>query len=273
MTEPPRDPYERYRPRPAREQPRQGPYGQPANGQYDPYEPQPSNEQAGRPRFIPSGLRPGEPDYSQPDYRQPDYGQPGRFIPRGDYYPPPQQTEPRGGWSGQPPQTPPPPPPRRKRRWPKVFLGLAAAFVLLIVIVVATSSHSSNSGSPSAATSPSAASSSTAPAAHAAAAKPSPTKPAAQTVTYSVTGSTADVTYGPSGSDFQGSVPMTKTETLDNNASYYAITAQLQGSGEVSCSIEVNGKVIDHATAEGDYNIADCEITQGLFGKWESTNG
>ena len=39
----------------------------------------------------------------------------------------------------------------------------------------------------------------------------------------------------------------------------------------MSCSIEVNGKVIDHATAEGDYNIADCEITQGLFGKWEST--
>jgi hypothetical protein len=154
-----------------------------------------------------------------------------------------------------------------------VFLGLAAAFVLLIVIVVAASSNSSSSGSPSAVTSPSSASSSTAPAAHAAAAKPSPTKPAAQTVTYSVTGSAADVTYGPSGSDFQGSVPMTKTETLDSNASYYAITAQLQGSGEVSCSIEVNGKVIDHATAEGDYNIADCEITQGLFGKWESTNG
>ena len=88
-----------------------------------------------------------------------------------------------------------------------------------------------------------------------------------------MTGSAADVTYGPSGSDFQGSVPMTKTETLDSNASYYAITAQLQGGGQVSCSIEVNGKVIDHATAEGDYNIADCEITQGLFGKWESTNG
>jgi hypothetical protein len=154
-----------------------------------------------------------------------------------------------------------------------VFLGLAAVFVLLIIIVIATSSQSGKSGSPTAATSPNSAPSSTAAAAPAAAAKPSPTKPAAQTVTYTVTGSTADVTYGPAGSDFEGSVPMTKTVTLDNNASYYAINAQLQGDGQVSCSIAVDGKVIDHATAEGGYNIADCEITQGLFGNWESTNG
>jgi hypothetical protein len=160
-----------------------------------------------------------------------------------------------------------------------VLLGLAAAFVLLIVIVVAASPHSGSSGAPSAATSPSSAPSSTAVAAPAAAAaptaaaKPSPTKAATQTVTYSVTGSPADVTYGPAGSDYEGTVPMTKTATLDSNASYYAIDAQLQGDGEVSCSIAVNGKVIDHATAEGGYNIADCEITEGLFGNWESTNG
>src|ERR1700759_130209 len=99
MTEPPIDPYERYRPPPSREQPAPGPYGQPANGQYGPYQPQPPKEPTGRPRFIPSGLRPGEPEYDRPDYNQPNYGQPGygqlgyghqgRFIPRGDYYPPP----------------------------------------------------------------------------------------------------------------------------------------------------------------------------------------
>ena len=91
MTEPPRDPYERYRPRPSREQPAQEPYRQAENGPYGPYQPQPPNEQAGRPRFIPAGLRPGEPDhdrpdYNQPDYGQPDYGQPGYGQPG---YPPP----------------------------------------------------------------------------------------------------------------------------------------------------------------------------------------
>jgi hypothetical protein len=51
MTEPPRDPYDRYRPRPPREQYAQEPYGQPG---YDDYRARPSNGQAGRPRFVPA---------------------------------------------------------------------------------------------------------------------------------------------------------------------------------------------------------------------------
>lgn len=51
MTEPPRDPYERFRPPPSREQPAPGPYRQPG---YDGYQARPSNEQAGRPRFVPA---------------------------------------------------------------------------------------------------------------------------------------------------------------------------------------------------------------------------
>jgi hypothetical protein len=95
----------------------------------------------------------------------------------------------------------------------------------------------------------------------------------ANTVTYVVTGSAADVTYGPSGSDFQGSVPMNVSAHL-RNPLYYAISAQLQGGGQVSCAILVGGKVISSATATGGYNIATCEISQDpLYGGWTNTNG
>ena len=95
----------------------------------------------------------------------------------------------------------------------------------------------------------------------------------ANTVSYVVTGSEADVTYGPSGSDFQGSVPMNVSAHLGNPL-YYAISAQLQGDGQVSCAILVGGKVISSATATGGYNIATCEISQDpLYGGWTDTNG
>ena len=54
---------------------------------------------------------------------------------------------------------------------------------------------------------------------------------------------------------------------------YYAIDAQLQGDGTVSCQILVDGKVVSQATASGGYNIASCEISQDPFsGNWEDTN-
>jgi len=56
MTEPPRDPYERYRPRPSREQPTQEAYGQPGYGDY---QARPSDGPLGRPRFVPAA--PGNP--------------------------------------------------------------------------------------------------------------------------------------------------------------------------------------------------------------------
>jgi hypothetical protein len=104
--------------------------------------------------------------------------------------------------------------------------------------------------------------------------KPTPTRaPKMQTVTYVVNGSAADVTYGPAGSDLQGTVPMSVTDSLGSPA-YYAITAQLQGEGAVSCAIEVNGETISSASATGGYNIASCEISQDpLSGQWANTNG
>lgn len=94
------------------------------------------------------------------------------------------------------------------------------------------------------------------------------------TVEYVVTGTPgAQVTYGPSGSNFNGSVPMDVKARL-GNPQYYAIDAQLQGSGSVQCEIKVNGKVISQASANGGFNIASCEIDQNpLTGQWENTNG
>jgi uncharacterized protein DUF732 len=92
-------------------------------------------------------------------------------------------------------------------------------------------------------------------------------------VTYVVTGTSgAQVTYGPAGSDFTGYVPMRITKPLGSPA-YYAINAQLQGGGQVSCEILVSRKVISSSTAQGGYNIADCEIGQDpITGQWENDN-
>jgi len=66
---------------------------------------------------------------------------------------------------------------------------------------------------------------------------------------------------------------MDKTLTIRSSApSYYAINAQLQGGGTVSCQIQVDGKTISTATASGGYNIADCEISQDFTGGWQDTN-
>ena len=101
---------------------------------------------------------------------------------------------------------------------------------------------------------------------------PAPSAPPADTVTYIVSGDYAQVTYGPAGSDDQGSVPMNVTQPLGDPI-YYAINAQLQGGGTVSCEIEVDGQVISQASASGGYNIASCEISQDpITGDWQNTN-
>jgi hypothetical protein len=93
-----------------------------------------------------------------------------------------------------------------------------------------------------------------------------------QTVTYIVTGSPADVTYGPSGSNHQGYVPMKITEPL-GSPSYYAINAQLNGGGRVTCKLKVDGVTLSTGSASGDYNIASCQIGQNITtGAWENEN-
>jgi hypothetical protein len=94
----------------------------------------------------------------------------------------------------------------------------------------------------------------------------------AQTVTYIVNGDPANVTYGLAGSQLQGASPMTFSDSL-GNAAYYAINAQLQGDGSVTCEIDVNGQAVSSSTADGGYHIASCEIMRDpASGNWVDAN-
>lgn len=192
------------------------------------------------------------------DTQNAPYGQSGQM-------PPPYQQQP----VYQPPQQYYGPP-RRRRSWParhKVLTGILAfwGLVIVIVIAVAAASPSKPAGT--------AAGSAFTPAAQAPARAAAKQAPAKQTVTFIVTGSPADVTYGPAGSSVAGKVPMHASYPLGTPV-YYSIEAQLQGGGDVTCKIEVDGKVISESVASGGYNIAMCEIGQDpLSGNWQDDNG
>jgi hypothetical protein len=46
------------------------------------------------------------------------------------------------------------------------------------------------------------------------------------------------------------------------NPEFYAISAQLQGGGTVTCVIKVDGVPLPASSATGGFNIADDEIGQ-----------
>jgi hypothetical protein len=201
-----------------------------------------------QPQHDPRQQRPAAPPQWQQGAPQPPYG-----------YGQPQY---------QPPQQPYGPPPRKKRTGLKVLAGVGGGILLLIVIAAVASPSSSTSSSTSSSAPPTQTQAAAPPAHSAAPAK----EAAAQTVTYEVTGSAAQVTYGPAGSNSEGTVPMKVTKPLGTPI-YYAITAQLQGGGTVTCKILVGGQVISQATANGGYNIAQCEISQDFSGGWKNTLG
>jgi hypothetical protein len=201
-----------------------------------------------RPVTPPQWQQGGQPQYPRHERLAPVFppGYQGQPNQQG-YYPPPQY---------QQPQQPQPP---RKRKG-LAFFGCGGLGALVVLIAILASHSSPSSSAPAAGLQPTQAAQSSAPA-------------AAQTVTYVVTGSGADVTYGPTGTSISGAVPMHVTKPL-GTPQYYSIDAQLQGGGTVSCKIEVDGKVISQSTASGSYNIASCEISQDPFsGAWSDTNG
>lgn len=187
-----------------------------------------------------------------------------------------------GGWGQTPagpgapvPAGPPAPgaPQPKKGRGKTVAIFAGAFFVVLIVVVSARGGGTdTKTASPAASPASSAPAETTASATKAA--KPAVTKPKPKpnTIAYVVTGSSGtDVMYGPSGSSFTGHSPMSITKKL-GHPQYYSITAQLQGSGKVTCELLVNGKVMSKGTASGGYNIATCEIVDDFSGNWVDAN-
>jgi len=92
-----------------------------------------------------------------------------------------------------------------------------------------------------------------------------------QKVTYVVTGSGASVTYGPAGSDYSGTAPMSVSRPL-GQPQFYSINAQLTGDGTVTCKLQIDGVTIAIGSASGVSNVATCQIEEGLNGSWENTN-
>jgi len=209
-----------------------------------------------------SGWQPQDYD---PRWQQPPYQQQYPVQPNVQ----PNVQQPYAPGYGQPYGYPPQqftPPPRRSfiRRHP-VLTTLAALFAFFVFIGVGASLHGTSSQNGTGASGFGSATQGAAPATSAAAA-------VKQSVTFVVTGSAADVTYGPSGTSVQGTVPMRVTKPLGNPV-FYSLYAQLQGGGEVTCKILVDGKVISESVASGGYNIADCEISQDIItGQWSDTN-
>jgi hypothetical protein len=94
------------------------------------------------------------------------------------------------------------------------------------------------------------------------------------TLTYRVTGTPGvAVTYGPAGGTLTRQGPLHVTATL-GSALYYSITAQLAGSGSVTCEILIGSRVVSRSAATGGGHLASCEISRDpLSGRWRDAAG
>lgn len=60
---------------------------------------------------------------------------------------------------------------------------------------------------------------------------------------------------------FEATLPLAK------GAMYYTLNAQLQGSGDINCSVTVDGQT-KSGHASGGYNICDAQLTSDFTGGW-----
>ena len=163
-----------------------------------------------------------------------------------------------------------------------------AAVVLLLIGMVIGSAGESDGGKKTAAA-PAPTVTITAPAPAASEAEPAPTVTVTRTATAKAEAKTADdsdtapsgkavfkvwgsapsgveITYGSDGTNLQGKgLPMEKTLTVDADAFYYQVTAQLMGGGNVQCSVTIDGKT-KKGRAQGGYNICSAQLNSDFSG-------
>lgn len=187
---------------------------------------------------------------------------------------PPQQP----GWGngqqpyGQPPFQPQPP---KKRSVGKVVglgcLGIVGLFVIIGVLaaVIGGGSGNSKSATPAGKNSDKAAADT----------KKNDTKTDATAgkVVFKVWGTAPagalgglDIGYGSDSDTRKGTFKdgeFEATLTLDKDAMYYNVTAQLQGSGDVNCSVTADGKT-KKGHASGGYNICNAQLSSNFTGGW-----
>ena len=75
-----------------------------------------------------------------------------------------------------------------------------------------------------------------------------------------------DITYGSDGTNLQGKgLPMNKTLSVDEDAFYYQVTAQLMGGGDIQCSVTIDGRT-KKGRAQGGYNICSAQLNSDFSG-------
>lgn len=102
-------------------------------------------------------------------------------------------------------------------------------------------------------------------------------KAAAKVVTFKVWGTAPagalgglDIGYGSDTDTRKGAFKNGKFEAtlpLKDGAMYYQLNAQLQGSGDINCSVTVDGKT-KSGHASGGYNICDAQLSSTFDGGW-----
>jgi hypothetical protein len=164
---------------------------------------------------------------------------------------------PQAGYGQPTGQWPPPPPaPKKSRKWPWIVGGV----VLLIVLISAINSGGSPAPTGATGAAPSAAPSS-APSAAGGGAESS--APAASGVVFEVTGSgrATSISYGTNGGVSQANgerLPWTESVEASDGFGVYSLTAQSNGSGEITCRITVDGEEIARQTSTGQYAVVSC---------------
>lgn len=186
---------------------------------------------------------------------------------------------------GQPPFPPQPP---KKTSTGKIVglgcLGVVALFVVIGIAAAVTGGSSSNDTS-SSATTPTATATAKSDNKAAAGAKDNSSKKTASKkpadnnkVVFKVWGTapagalgSLDISYGSDSDTRQGKFKDGKFEAtlpLNKSAMYYQLNAQLQGSGDINCSVTIGGKT-KKGHASGGYNICDAQLSEDFTGGWQ----
>ncbi|MFE2068145.1 hypothetical protein ACFXDH_38200 [Streptomyces sp. NPDC059467] len=80
-----------------------------------------------------------------------------------------------------------------------------------------------------------------------------------------------DITYGSDSDTRKGAFENGRFEAtlpLEKGAMYYTLNAQLQGSGDINCSVTVDGQT-KSGHASGGYNICDAQLSGDFTGGWQ----
>ncbi|MET7380957.1 hypothetical protein ABZT08_19410 [Streptomyces sp. NPDC005526] len=189
------------------------------------------------------------------------------------HQPYPQQPAPQQGWGAPPPQ-----PPKKKGKGKIAGLGCLGVVVLLGIVSAVSGGGSDKSDDSKSAAS---ASKQEKPAAGKGGSKSkADTKKDSdkKTVVFKVWGTapagalgSLDITYGSDSDNRKGKFANGKFEAtmpVDKDAMYFSVTAQLQGSGDINCSVTIGGKT-KKGHASGGYNICQTQLNSGLLGGWD----